>query len=111
MIGSWRGDRISNILLLFAGKTDLNNYKWEIRQEMIKSAYTGKLYPRINPVIRYSNGVVCSISYAASFTLINNDDGVINKDGSFRFTHPKDLQVKISYKNEEKSNTISYRET
>jgi len=97
-IPSWRGDRIKNILLLFAGTTDSTKYKWEITQEIIKSEYTGKFYPRINPAITYSNGLKCSISYAATFTLLNPADGVVNKDGSFRFIEPKDLKLKIIYK-------------
>jgi len=109
-IPSWRGDRVRNILLLFAGTTDSMKYKWEITQEIIKSEYTGKFYPRINPVITYSNGLKCSISYAATFSLLNPADGVVNKDGSFRFTQPRDLKVKIIYKGEEKFITISYDE-
>lgn len=109
-IEDWAGDRVRNILLLFAGHTDLAQYTWEIKVEIIKSAYTGKFYPRINPVIRYSNGLVASVSYAAAFTLSNPEDGAVNKDGSFRFINPKDLTVKVSYMGEEKTMVIKYAE-
>lgn len=109
-VSSWRGDRIKNILLLFAGYTDPAKYTWEIKQEIIKSEYTGKFYPRINPVITFANGLKCSISYAATFILLNTEDGVINKDGSFRFINPKDLKVKIIYNGEEKMVTVIYDE-
>ena len=39
----------------FAGTTDTSKYKWEIKQEIIRSEHTGKIYPRLNPVITYSN--------------------------------------------------------
>ncbi|NOT74652.1 MAG: esterase family protein [Cyclobacteriaceae bacterium] len=109
-ISDWRGDRIKNILLLFSGNTDLTKYMWDIQLEIIKSESTGKFYPRINPTIRYSNGLQCSISYAATFKLLNTEDGVVNKDGSFRFTNPKDLTVKITYDGQEKSITVNYNE-
>jgi enterochelin esterase-like enzyme len=109
-VSNWRGNRTRNILLLFAGITDTSNYTWEIKQEIIRSEYTGKFYPRLNPVITYSNGLTCSISYAATFTLLNPDDGVVNKDGSFRFINPKDLNVKIIYREKEKIVTINYDE-
>lgn len=109
-VNSWKGQRIKNMLLLFVGKTDTAAYTWDIKVEMIKSEYTGKLYPRINPVITYSNGLVCSISYAATFDLINKEDGVVNKDGSFRFINSKDLQVKVIYKGEEKIITARYKD-
>ncbi|MEP7322797.1 MAG: alpha/beta hydrolase-fold protein [Saprospiraceae bacterium] len=109
-IESWRGDRIKNMLLLFAGKTDTNTYHWEIQQEMIKSVVTGKIYPRLNPIIIYSNGLKCSISYAAEFTLLNTADGRINKDGSFQFINPIGLKVKITYRGEEKTITVPYSE-
>jgi enterochelin esterase-like enzyme len=109
-VNNWRGTRTKNMLLLFAGATDSTKYTWDIKQEIIKSEYTGKFYPRINPVITYSNGLTCSISYAATFILQNPEDGVINKDGSFHFINPKDLQVTILYKGEEKEIRISYRE-
>ncbi len=109
-IEDWRGQRVKNILLLFAGKTDLMKYTWDIKLEIIRSEFNGKYYPRINPIITYSNGLTCSISYAATFTLLNPDDGVVNKDGSFRFTNPKDLKVKIEYKGEERMMIINYNE-
>ncbi|MEO8172053.1 MAG: alpha/beta hydrolase-fold protein [Sediminibacterium sp.] len=108
-INDWR-KRIPNVLLLFAGKTDTTVYTWKIHQEIIKSAATGKFYLRINPVITYSNGLTCSLSYAATFLLLNPEDGVVNTDGSFRFNGTKDLKVKIIYKNEERSLTFSYTE-
>jgi enterochelin esterase-like enzyme len=109
-ISSWRGDRLKNILLLFAGKTDTSAYNWEIRQETIKSEFTGKFYLRINPVIQYSNGLKCSISYAATYSLLNNADGVVNKDGSFSFLHKKDLEISVSYKKEARKILIRYDE-
>lgn len=109
-IESWRGGRIKNMLLLFAGNTDTGRYHWVIQQELIKSVATGKIYPRLNPIITYSNGLKCSISYAAEFTLLNTADGIINKDGSFRFINPIDLKVKITYKGEEKTVSIPYYE-
>jgi enterochelin esterase-like enzyme len=109
-VDSWRGKRIRNILLLFAGQKDSSQYSWIIKQEIIKSEYTGKFYPRINPVISYTNGLTCSISYAATFSLQNPEDGVVNKDGSFRFIRQKDLYLKVTYKEEEKLITISYDE-
>lgn len=109
-LNSWRGVRVKNILLLFVGQTDTTKYTWEIKQEIIKSDFTGKFYPRINPVITYSNGLVCSISYAATFTLLNPMDGVVNKDGSFRFINPKDLKLKVEYNGEQREITISYDE-
>lgn len=109
-VNSWRGGRTRNILLLFAGTTDLSKYTWTIKQEIIKSAVTGNFYPRINPVISYTNGLTCSISYAATFILLNPDDGVVNKDGSFRFINSKDLKVKIIYNGEERIIIINYEE-
>lgn len=109
-IGSWRGDRLKNILLLFAGKTDTSAYNWEIRQETIKSEFTGKFYLRINPVIHYSNGLKCSISYAATYNLLNMEDGVVNKDGSFRFLKEKDLELTVGYKKETRKIVIQYDE-
>ena len=109
-VNSWRGVRTRNILLLFAGTTNTSKYTWQIQREIIRSEHTGKFYPRLNPVIKYSNGLVCSISYEAAFILLNSKDGVVNKDGSFRFINPKDLKVKIIYKGEEKITTISYEE-
>lgn len=109
-IEDWKGDRIRNILLLFAGHTDLSQYTWELKLEIIKSASTGKFYLRINPVITYSNGLVASVSYAAAFNLFNPEDGVVNKDGSFRFINPKDLKVKVSFMGEEKIMLIKYAE-
>jgi predicted alpha/beta superfamily hydrolase len=105
----WR-NRVSNVILLFAGKTDLKNYTWTIIPEVIKSEYTKKFYLRINPVIHYSNGLVCSISYAAKFTLQNMEDGVVNKDGSFVFKNPTDLNVIVSYNGEEKEVKIAWAE-
>jgi predicted alpha/beta superfamily hydrolase len=110
-VNSWRGDRVRNILLLFAGNTDLKKYTWSIKQEVIWSRYTGKFYLRVNPIINYSNGLTCSASYAATFTLLNTDDGVVNKDGSFRFINPKDLHVKIEFAGEERMILINYGET
>jgi len=106
-VSDW-SNRMLNILLLFAGKTDTTSYTWEIQQEIIKSEATGKFYLRINPVISYSNGLTCSISYAAKFVLLNPEDGVVNTDGSFRFVNAKDLKVKISYKNEERMMILNY---
>ena len=76
--------------------------------EIIKSEYTGRFYLRINPLITYANGLVCSISYAASFILDNAGDGIVNKDGSFRFINPKDLHVRVSYNGEIKGTIINY---
>jgi enterochelin esterase-like enzyme len=109
-INDWKGTRIENILLLFAGTEPLSTYTWELKQEIIKSAYTGKFYFRINPVISYSNGFTCSISYAANFIILNPEDGTVNKDGSFIFIHPKDLKIKVGYRGEEKTIIISYSE-
>jgi enterochelin esterase-like enzyme len=108
-VTDWR-KRIPNVLLLFAGKTDTTNYTWEIQQEIIKSAANGKFYLRINPVITYGNGLTCSLSYAASFLLLNPEDGVVNRDGSFVFTAKNDLKVKITFKNEERLLTLNYGE-
>ncbi len=110
IIEDWRGQRIKNILLLFAGTTDLTKYEWEIQPEFIKSSYNGKLYLRVNPIITYSDGLKCSISYAAQFVLLNPEDGVVNKDGSFRFNSTKDLIIKVIYQGEEKTITINYAE-
>lgn len=110
IIDDWRGTRIRNILLLFSGNTNLTAYTWEINKQVIKSAATGKFYLRINPVITYSNGLTCSAGYAATFTLLNPDDGVVNTDGSFRFTNPKNLKVKVVIYEEEKEITIDYNE-
>ena len=98
------------MLLLFAGKTDTTRFQWEVQQEMIKSEVSGKVYPRLNPIITFSNGLKCSISYAASFTLMNAADGTVNKDGSFLFINPVDLKVKITYQGEEKIITIPFNE-
>lgn len=105
---SYWSKRMPNVLLLFAGTTDTTKYTWEIQQEIIKSAANQKFYLRINPVITYSNGLTCSLSYAATFTVFNPEDGVVNRDGSFRFINPKDLMVKISYKGEERMMTLDY---
>ena len=107
-VKDWRGVRIKNMLLLFAGKTDLMKYTWEVKQEIIRSNFNGKYYPRINPVISYSNGLTCSLSYAATFSLLNPDDGIVYKDGSFSFIHPKDLMFRISFNGEEKYDTVKY---
>lgn len=109
-IEDWRGNRTRNILLLFAGKTDLSKYSWENKLEVIKSASSGKFYLRINPLITYSNGLIASISYAATFLLTNPADGVVNKDGSFRFINPRDLNVIVKYNGEEKTMVIKYAE-
>lgn len=109
-LADWRGVRIRNVLLLFAGKTNWNDCSWKVNLEVIRSQYNGKVYLRINPVITFSNGLVASISYAATFTLLNPEDGVVNKDGSFRFTHPKDLKIKVTYLNESKIIEVSYSE-
>ena len=109
-VSSWKGQRVDNILLLFSGKTDSLKYEWDIQLEIIKSAYTGRFYPRINPVIHYSNGLTCSLSYAAVFILLNPGDGVVNKDGSFRFTGQNDLRVRIYFNGEEKIIMVSYKE-
>lgn len=106
----WKGQRIKNLLLLFAGTTDLTKYNWEIQLEIIKSAYSGRFFPRINPIITYANGLKASISYAATFTVTNPGDGVVNKDGSFYFINPQDLNVKINYNGEEKTMVINYKE-
>ena len=108
-IPSWRG-RIGNVLLLFAGVTDRSSYTWEIQQEVIKSSFNNRFYLRLNPLIKYANGLICSISYAADFQLLNPNDGVVNPDGSFRFTQPKDLKVKISYGGESREHIVSYAE-
>jgi enterochelin esterase-like enzyme len=108
-VSDWR-KRIPNVLLLFAGNTDSTTYTWEIQQEIIKSAASGKFYLRINPVITYGNGLTCSLSYAATFTLLNPEDGVVNADGSFRFINQNDLKVKITFRNEERMLTLSYAE-
>jgi len=110
ILSDWRGDRIKNILLLFAGKTDFGKYTWDLTQEIIRSEYTGKFYPRINPVIHYSNGLTCSVSYSATFTVMNPDAGVVNKDGSFRFTEKKDIHLTVTYNQEEKPFLINYKE-
>ncbi len=109
-IADWRGNRTRNILLLFAGKTDLSQYTWENKLEIIRSATTGKFYLRINPLITYSNGLIASISYAATFTISNPAAGEVNKDGSFRFIYPKDLNVIVNYKGEEKKMFIKFAE-
>lgn len=109
-LSDWRGQRITNMLLLFAGHTDFSDYNWKLSTEIIKSEYTGKFYLRINPLITYANGLVCSVSYAASYILENADDGIVNKDGSFRFINQKDLHVRVSYNGETKRTTISYQE-
>ncbi len=106
---SWRGQRIKNILLLFAGNTNLTEYTWELQLEIIKSEANGKLYPRINPIIHYRNGLICSISYAAIFTVLNTADGVVNRDGSFRFTSSNDLNVEVFYNGEKKSLIIPFK--
>lgn len=108
-LASWR-KRVPNILLLFAGETDRSQYTWEIQQEIIKSAYTGKYYLRINPVITYTSGLTCSLSYAAKFTVENPADGIVNADGSFRFLQPNDLKVSVSYNGEEKKLILGYDE-
>ena len=107
-IADWRGSRTRNILLLFAGKTDLAQYTWENKLEVIRSASTGKFYLRINPLITYSNGLIASISYAATFTISNPAAGEINKDGSFRFIYPRDLNVIVKYNGEEKTMVIKF---
>ena len=109
-IDSWKGQRVKNLLLLFAGTIDTIAYTWDIKLEIIKSQSTGKIYHRINPVITYANGLTCSLSYAAIFTLLNDDDGVVNKDGSFRFINSKDLNLKISYRGEEKMVMVKYNQ-
>jgi predicted alpha/beta superfamily hydrolase len=109
-IANWRGNRTRNILLLFAGKTDLSQYTWENKLEIIRSASTGKFYMRINPLITYSNGLNASISYAATFTISNPAAGEINKDGSFRFIYPQDLNVIVNYNGEEKTMVIKFAE-
>lgn len=109
-IADWRGNRTCNILLLFAGKTDLSQYTWENKLEIIRSATTGKFYLRINPLITYSNGVIASVSYAATFTVSNPAVGEVNKDGSFRFIYPRDLNVIVNYNGDEKKMVIKYAE-
>jgi hypothetical protein len=109
-IESWRGQRVKNMLLIFAGNTDTAKYTWEIVTELIKSSITGKLYPRVNPVITYSNGLRVSLSYAANFNLLNKADGIVNKDGSIKFLSKNDLSIKITFKNEEKIIVVKYSE-
>jgi hypothetical protein len=45
----------------------------------------------IKPVITYKNELTCSIRYAVTFTVLNPNDGVVNKDDSFRFINNKDV--------------------
>ncbi|HQQ98029.1 MAG TPA: alpha/beta hydrolase-fold protein [Cyclobacteriaceae bacterium] len=108
VLADWRGARIKNILLLFAGKTDWNEYDWSVNLEVIRSEYTAKTYLRINPVITYSNGLTASISYAATYSLLNPADGVINKDGSFRFLHNNDLKIVVTYLGQSKTMEVRY---
>lgn len=108
VLADWRGLRIRNILLLFAGKTNWNRYDWTVNLEVIRSDYAGKTYLRINPVITFSNGLTASISYAATFALLNPNDGVINKDGSFRFLGNRDLKVIVTYLGESKAIDVMY---
>ena len=106
---SWR-NRTHNILLLFAGSTNRSQYTWVIQKEVIKSQSNNRFYLRINPVIIFHNGLTCSLSFAATFQLTNPGDGIVNADGSFRFTQPRDLKVIVTYQGESREVLLSYSE-
>lgn len=104
------GTRVHNALLLFAGN-DPGDSEWEVEIEVIKSqSRSNVFYQRLNPVIRYQNGLTFSLALAANYELQNPKDGELGEDGSFKFINPEDLEVIVSYKGESKRLKISYKE-
>lgn len=104
------GSRAKNALLLFAGKTP-EDYTWDVEIEVIKSqSRPNTFFLRLNPIIKFTNDLHYSLSIAAKYELKNPEDGEVKEDGRFEFINPKDLNVIVSYKEERKEITVSYKE-
>ncbi|MBK7872419.1 MAG: esterase family protein [Saprospiraceae bacterium] len=102
--------RVHNALLLFAGIKQENSYTWNVEIEVIKSqSQANKFYLRLNPIIRFKNGLTYSLSLAANYELINEEDGEVKEDGRFEFKKPKNLEVIVTYKSESKKVIIDYK--
>ncbi|MDX1939220.1 MAG: alpha/beta hydrolase-fold protein [Saprospiraceae bacterium] len=102
--------RVHNALLIFAGTQQDQTYSWDVEIEVIKSqSQANKFYLRMNPIIRFKNGLTYSLSLAAKYELVNKEDGEVKEDGRFEFKNPKNLEVVVSYKGESKKVTLNYK--
>ena len=102
--------RITYPLILFAGIDSNESIKdWKVEIEIIQSAQSHNTYfQRINPIIELHNGVKYSVATQASYVLLNDEDGSIEKDGRFKFNGQNDLKTRISYKGLVKEFSIQY---
>jgi len=78
--------------------------------EVIKSITTaGAYFQRLNPVITHKSGLVHSAAQFATYQLLNPNDGVVNREGSFDFKSTNNLVVKIRYQNVSDSVVVGYQ--
>ncbi len=102
--------RVHNALLIFFGTFKDESYSWDVEIEVIKSqSQANVFYQRLNPIIRYKNGLTYSLSLTANYELVNKEDGIVKEDGRFEFVKAKDLEVIVTYKGESKEIILDYK--
>jgi len=103
-------ERIEYPMILFKPPASDSIVSIRTDLEVIKSSLTQGLYfQRLNPVLTFRSGLVYSAAQFATYQLLNPNDGVVNRDGSFDFTSTHDLIVKIRYQNESDSITVGFQ--
>jgi len=105
----WK-ERIKYPLILFAGENNEAISNIEVKLEVIKGVNSKKYYLRLNPILTRENGVKFSLCTSAEYSLLNEGVAKINDDGSFEFLKEEDFEVKISYRDWQKIEKISYSE-
>lgn len=104
---SWM-NKIANPIMIFAGKPDLSNKKWDIKLEVIPSqSRPGVYFQRINTITETKSGVKFSLGAAASYSVTNNA-GTVGNDGRFEFSGTADLKIKIQYPGLDTVYTVDY---
>jgi len=103
-------ERIEYPMILFKPPASDSIVSMRTDLEVIKSITTaGAYFQRLNPVITHKSGLVHSAAQFATYQLLNPNDGVVNREGSFDFKSTNDLVVKIRYKNVSDSVVVGYQ--
>jgi enterochelin esterase-like enzyme len=98
--------RIENPFIVFAGKPARKLEKVKIAVDYLPIDRSKQSYQRINPIMKYDNGLTFSASYAAEYEILNPEDGEIINDGVLKFNSDNSLNIRIKHKDFEQDFTV-----
>ncbi|WP_209444138.1 alpha/beta hydrolase [Paenibacillus ihuae] len=92
---SW-SRRVHSPLIMFAGKAPGQAVKLEV-SDYLSISGMGESYLRLNPVATMDNEMDYSVSFEASYKVLNSEVGQVDPSGKVTFLKQEDLRVEVTY--------------